>query len=153
VQSGKLSLAELSTTLGDYAGSVENTFNETLDPLDQMTVVMNNLKDLGAEIVDAAAPMITEAMTQIKDVVTGLKDAWGRIISGHAGSDHQGSLIAAAVGPVLVGVGKVVSAIGGITSTLGTFIGLFPARSFLLLQQCPFRFFRSSPSLLPWLLQ
>jgi TP901 family phage tail tape measure protein len=76
VKTGKLSLEDLSTTLGDYAGSVENTFNETLDPLDQMTVVMNNLKDLGAEIVDASAPMITEAMTQIKDVVTALKDAW-----------------------------------------------------------------------------
>jgi TP901 family phage tail tape measure protein len=82
VQSGKLSLSDLSTTLGDYAGSVESTFNETLDPLDQMTVVMNNLKDLGAEIVDASAPMITEAMTQIKDVVTALKGAWDGLSPG-----------------------------------------------------------------------
>ena len=123
VQSGKLSLADLSTTLGDYAGSVENTFNETLDPLDQMTVVMNNLKDLGAEIVDASAPMITEAMTQIKDVVTGLKDAWDGLSPGMQEAIIKAALIAAAVGPVLVGVGKVVSAIGGITSTLGTFVG------------------------------
>ena len=93
VNTGKLSLDDLSTSLGDFSGSVENTFNETLDPLDQMTVVMNNLKDLGAEIVDASAPMITEAMTQIKDVVTGLKDAWDGL------------------------------AIGGITSTLGSFVG------------------------------
>ena len=123
VQSGKLSLADLSTTLGDYAGSVENTFNETLDPLDQMMVVMNNLKDLGAEIVDASAPMITEAMTQIKDVVTGLKDAWDGLSPGMQEAIIKAALIAAAVGPVLVGVGKVVSAIGGITSTLGTFVG------------------------------
>ncbi len=123
VQSGKLSLDDLSSTLGDYAGSVENTFNETLDPLDQMTVVMNNLKDLGAEIVDASAPMITEAMTQIKDVVTGLKDAWDGLSPGMQEAIVKAALIAAAVGPVLVGVGKVVSAIGGITSTLGTFVG------------------------------
>jgi TP901 family phage tail tape measure protein len=123
VQSGKLSLDDLSSTLGDFSGSVENTFNETLDPLDQMTVVMNNLKDLGAEIVDASAPMITEAMTQIKDVVTGLKDAWDGLSPGMQEAIIKTALIAAAVGPVLVGVGKVVSAIGGITSTLGTFIG------------------------------
>jgi TP901 family phage tail tape measure protein len=123
VQSGKLSLDDLSSTLGDYAGSVENTFNETLDPLDQMTVVMNNLKDLGAEIVDASAPMITEAMTQIKDVVTGLKDEWDGLSPGMQEAIVKAALIAAAVGPVLVGVGKVVSAIGGITSTLGTFVG------------------------------
>jgi TP901 family phage tail tape measure protein len=123
VQSGKLSLDDLSSTLGDFSGSVENTFNETLDPLDQMTVVMNNLKDLGAEIVDASAPMITEAMTQIKDVVTGLKDAWDGLSPGMQEAIIKAALIAAAVGPVLVGVGKVVSAIGGITSTLGTFVG------------------------------
>lgn len=45
VQSGKLSLSDLSTTLGDYAGSVESTFNETLDPLDQMTVTVTLSED------------------------------------------------------------------------------------------------------------
>jgi TP901 family phage tail tape measure protein len=128
VQSGKLSLDDLSSTLGDYAGSVENTFNETLDPLDQMTVVMNNLKDLGAEIVDASAPMITEAMTQIKDVVTGLKDAWDGLSPGMQEAIVKAALIAAAVGPVLVGVGKVVTAIGGITSTLVPLSVLSPAQ-------------------------
>lgn len=123
VNTGKLSLDDLSTSLGDFSGSVENTFNETLDPLDQMTVVMNNLKDLGAEIVDASAPMITEAMTQIKDVVTGLKDAWDGLSPGMQEAIVKAALIAAAVGPVLVVVGKVVSAIGGITSTLGSFVG------------------------------
>jgi phage-related minor tail protein len=116
VQSGKLSLSDLSTTLGDYAGSVESTFNETLDPLDQMTVVMNNLKDLGAEIVDASAPMITEAMTQIKDVVMALKGAWDGLSPGMQEAIVKAALIAAAVGPVVVGVGKVVTAVGSVTS-------------------------------------
>ena len=123
VQSGKLSLDDLSSTLGDYAGSVENTFNETLDPLDQMTVVMNNLKDLGAEIVDASAPMITEAMTQIKDVVTGLKDAWDGLSPGMQEAIVKAALIAAAVGPVVVGVGKVVTAVGSVTSVVGKLAG------------------------------
>lgn len=123
VQSGKLSLNDLSTTLGDYAGSVEKTFNETLDPLDQMTVVMNNLKDLGAEIVDASAPMITEAMTQIKDVVTALKDAWDGLSPCMQEAIVKAALIAAAVGPVLVGIGKVVTAVGSVTSIVGKLVG------------------------------
>jgi phage-related minor tail protein len=123
VQSGKLSLSDLSTTLGDYAGSVESTFNETLDPLDQMTVVMNNLKDLGAEIVDASAPMITEAMTQIKDVVTALKSAWDGLSPGMQEAIVKAALIAAAVGPVVVGVGKVVTAVGSVTSVVGKLVG------------------------------
>ena len=123
VQSGKLNLDDLSTTLGDFSGSVESTFNETLDPLDQMQIVMNNLKDLGAEIVDASAPMITEAMTQIKDVVTGLKDAWDGLSPGMQEAIVKAALIAAAIGPVIVGVGKVISAVGSVTSTVGTFVG------------------------------
>jgi phage-related minor tail protein len=106
-----------------YAGPVENTFNETLDPLDQMTVVMNNLKDLGAEIVDAAAPMITEAMTQIKDVVTALKDAWDGLSPGMEEAVVKAALIAAAVGPVVVGVGKVVTAVGSVTCVVGKMVG------------------------------
>ena len=146
VQTGKLSLSDLSTTLGDYAGSVESTFNETLDPLDQMTVVMNNLKDLGAEIVDASAPMITEAMTQIKDVVTALKSTWDGLSPGMQEAIVKAALIAAAVGPVVVGVGKVVTAVGSVTSIAD----FFPQRQSQQSRQYPFRFFQSSPSSRRW---
>ena len=43
VQSGKLNLDDLSGTLGDFSGSVENTFNETLDPIDQFQMTLNSL--------------------------------------------------------------------------------------------------------------
>jgi hypothetical protein len=36
--------------LGDFEGSVENTFNETLDPIDQFKMTMNSLKETGAEV-------------------------------------------------------------------------------------------------------
>lgn len=119
VKSGKLNLKDLSSTLGDFSGSVDNTFEETLDPLDQMTVVMNNLKSIGAEIVDASAPMITAAMSQLKDVVSSLKDAWEGLSPGMQEAVVKGALIAAAVGPLIVGVGKVVTAVGSITSVVG----------------------------------
>jgi phage-related minor tail protein len=88
-----------------------------------MTVVMNNLKDLGAEIVDASAPMITEAMTQIKDVVTALKGAWDGLSPGMQEAIVKAALIAATVGPVVVGVGKVVTAVGSVTSVVGKLVG------------------------------
>ena len=123
VDSGALSLDALSGSLADYAGSVSDTFAETLDPLDQMTVVMNNLKGLGAEIVDASAPMIAEAMTQIKDVVTALKGAWDGLSPGMQEAIVKAALIAAAVGPVVVGVGKAVTAVGSVTSIVGKLVG------------------------------
>ena len=40
VQTGKLNLDDLAGSLGDFEGSVENTFNETLDPIDQFKMTM-----------------------------------------------------------------------------------------------------------------
>jgi hypothetical protein len=43
-------LTDLLRLLGDFEGSVENTFNETLDPIDQFKMTMNSLKETGAEV-------------------------------------------------------------------------------------------------------
>ena len=40
VQTGKLNLSDFSGFLGDFEGSVENTFNETLDPIDQFQICL-----------------------------------------------------------------------------------------------------------------
>ena len=127
METGKLSFDGFTSSMTDFAGSVEDTFNETLDPMDQMTIVMNNLKDLGAEIVDAAGPMLIEVMTSIKDVVTDLRTAWEDLSPGMQEAIIKAALIAAAVGPVLVVVGKVISSVGSIISVVGSFVGFISA--------------------------
>ena len=52
VREGRLSFEELGTSLEDYAGSVGETFDATVDPMDQLQTAMNTAKDLGAEIVE-----------------------------------------------------------------------------------------------------
>ena len=42
---GKLNLDNLSGSLGNFSGSVENTFNEPPDPIDQFKMTMNSLKE------------------------------------------------------------------------------------------------------------
>ena len=66
VQEGRLSFEELGTSLEDYAGSVGETFDATVDPMDQLQTAMNTAKDLGAEIVESAAPMIVQGMTALR---------------------------------------------------------------------------------------
>ena len=116
---GRLSFDELGTSMADFAGNVESTFNETLDPLDQMQMSMNTMKDLGAEIVESAAPMITEAMTAIRDVVTELKEKWDGLDEGQQEQIIKMALVAAAIGPVIVVIGTLVTSIGGVISTIG----------------------------------
>lgn len=124
VREGRLSFDELGTSLDDYAGNVGDTFEATVDPLDQLTTAMNVAKDLGYEIVETAAPMIVQAMTALRDVVQGVKEKWDSLSEGQQEMILKIAGIAAVVGPLLVVLGSVVGAIGSIVSTIGV---LMPA--------------------------
>lgn len=120
-QNGTLSVQDFTTStasLSDALGSVSETYNATLDPLDQMTTTMNTLKATGADIVNSAAPMIEEAMKALADVVHQLSDAWNSLTPEQQEMVIQFAAVAAAVGPVLVVIGNVVSAVGTIMSVL-----------------------------------
>lgn len=103
---------DTSANLGDALGSVSDTYQATLDPLDQMQVTLNTLKQTGADIVNAAAPMLTQAMQALSDVVKQLADAWNGLTPAQQEMIIKIAAVAAAIGPVLVVVGKVVSAVG-----------------------------------------
>lgn len=120
---GRLSFEALGTSMSDFAGSVETTFGETLDPLDEMQMSMNTMKDLGADIVETAAPMITEAMTAIRDAITSLKEKWDGLDEGQQQTIIKILGIIAVIGPMLVILGTVISTVGSIIATIG---GLIP---------------------------
>ena len=124
---GRLSFDELGTSMGDFAGNVENTFNETLDPLDQMQMSMNEMKTLGADIVDTAAPMITEAMKAIRDAITKLKEKWDGLDDNQKQTILKIAGIAAVIGPVLVILGTVIGAIGSVVGAIGGIITILGA--------------------------
>ena len=128
---GKLSFDGLGTSMSDYAGNVESTYQETLDPMDQMTVTMNNLKEVGAELVDTAGPMITDGLGTLTDVVKGLKDAWDGLSPGAQDAIVKSALVAAAIGPIITKVGGLITGIGSIVSAGGSFLsflgGIAPA--------------------------
>ena len=117
VRSGRLSFESFGTSLSDFAGNVENTFNETLDPLDQMKMSMNTLKDIGADIVNSAAPMLTEAMAILRDGVTALKEKWDGLTDGQKEMIIKVAGLAAAIGPLLSVGGRIISGVGTILTT------------------------------------
>ena len=107
-KNGKLDLEDLSGSMSDFAGTTESTFEATQDPLDQFTLILNNLKLLGADIIDAAAPMIMGFLTTVKNAVVGVKTWWESLSPGAQQLIEKIALIAAAIGPLLIGVGKVI---------------------------------------------
>ena len=122
IREGRFSVDDLSASLDDYASTVEDTYNATLDPWDQLTVATNNLKVSGAElagtILEMLQPAIDAAVGKVKSFT-----AWFKNLD-----DSQKQMIVriaaivAAVAPALLIGGKIISGVGKLTSGIGEMI-------------------------------
>jgi phage-related minor tail protein len=126
IQEGRLSLDEASNAVTDYGDSVSKTFEATQDPVDQFTVNMNKLKLVGEDIVNSSAPLITDAMEKMAEVIQGISDKWNSLNDGQKEAVIQFALVAAAIGPVISAISGVIGTISTISSTIGSFVGFLP---------------------------
>ncbi|MBQ6240871.1 MAG: phage tail tape measure protein [Firmicutes bacterium] len=76
VENGTLDLETFGVGLSGFSNSVETTFDNAVDPLDQFNMTMNQLKLLGADIVTEVGPSIATALEKVGDVVTKITDWW-----------------------------------------------------------------------------
>lgn len=127
VQSGKISFEELQGTLTGFAGSVEETFEATLDPMDQMQPILNELKATGADLVTTAGPMIVELLSSLSGMVKGLCGWWSSLSDEQKVAVEKFALLAAAAGPLLSIGGRMISGAGTLVSTFGTISGSITA--------------------------
>lgn len=115
IQRGTINLDGFGNTASDAAGKTAETFEATLDPIDEVTVAQNNMTlgmaELGGAIASALAPMLQQLSTLIQDVT-----AW------FAGLDPNiqqliiiiGLLVVAftAILPLIIAIGAGVSVMG-----------------------------------------
>ena len=128
IQNGTISLTNFEDTLGDFSGSVERTFNETIDPVDELTTTLNSLKELGYELVDAFGPVISQVADTVIPIIQSLTDAWKSLDPEVQQAIINIALIAAAVGPLILIASKFVGAfqtIGGAISSVGGHLANF----------------------------
>ena len=78
-EDGRLNFEGLKNAVGDAGGTVENTYNAMLDPIDQVTVAQHNLDtilgDIGGTIQEAAAPaieMLVDFLKSVNEVIQGM---------------------------------------------------------------------------------
>lgn len=128
VSNGTISLTDFSSTLGNFSGSVEATFDETLDPIDNMTTALNSLKELGYELVNAWGPTIQQIADTVIPIIQSLTDAWTSLDPEVQQTIIDIALIAAAIGPIILLASKFIGAfqtIGGAVSSLGSHLANF----------------------------
>lgn len=131
-QSGTISadmFTESQHNLGDALGSTADTFNATLDPLDQTTVVMNQLKTIGADLVNTAGPALADIFQRIGEAVKTVSEKWNGLSEGQKQTILTVAGIIAAVGPLLAILGKVITVIGSIMTMAPAISAAFAALS------------------------
>lgn len=124
VRDGRLSFDMLSNSVADFGGSVDQTFENTLDPIDEFKTALNELKIVGMELVSAAAPMIKQLADAVKGAISGIRSWWEGLSPIAQQTIVKAAAIAAAIGPVLIVVGKLTSAIGSIMSLAPTIVSI-----------------------------
>ena len=112
---GKLNFEDLGASLDDNLGSVENTFNATLDPADQFKVTLNQLKDAGFDVGNALGPVLAECLQVVTPILKDLIESWNSLSPETPEMIIKCALLAAALGPVFSIVSKVS---GGISSVI-----------------------------------
>lgn len=109
IREGRIDLDDLSVSMSEYGTVVEDTFNATLDPWDDASVAVNNLKIAGAELATNALTIVQPALDGLVTAAQGLVD-----ITSNASTliqEHETGLTLLAVG------------IGTVTTALGLYRG------------------------------
>ena len=118
IREGRLSIDDLSGSLESYSGTVESTFESTIDPTDNSKVAFNNLKlagsELGGSILTTLTPAIdglASAARSLNDWFSGLDPTTQKVIS-------TIGILAATIGPLLIVISSVITAVQTIMTVL-----------------------------------
>lgn len=121
-QSGILSMDMFTgsaVSLNDSIGSVSDTFDATLDPMDQWSLTMNQLMLAGAELGNAIGPVLVPMIQGLAEAAKSAGEWFGSLDEGTKKTIVTIGGIVAAIGPALAIIGKVITVVGTITKAVG----------------------------------
>ena len=119
IKEGRIDFDNLSGSMSSYKNTVKNTYDATLDPLEESKQVINNLKLAGA---DLAATALKEGQPLIEDVIDGVKGVtnWLKKLT-----PEEKKTLTEAIKIVAV-AGPAVTIGGKLTKGIGSIIGFLP---------------------------
>lgn len=120
VKNGSLDFRELGASMSDAAGSVSNTFETTLSPMDEWKMTLNELKLTGAELGATLGEVLLPIIQQAGDVVQSLREKWESLSPEQQKLIEQVALAIAVIGPVVSLIGSIIIGIGGLITAVGT---------------------------------
>ena len=121
IQSGKISLEDFTASAQNYSGTVAETFDATRDPIDKMKESLNNLSMLGAELFNTIQEVAAPILEQLVEHIKSLREKWEELSPQTQQTIVKVAAIAAAIGPLLIVLGKMATGIGAVIKALTAF--------------------------------
>ena len=119
IKSGKFEYNDMLKTIQNSKGTVESTFDATVDGGYEMELAMQNAKialgEVGDTLSTSLAPIVEGATENLKGFATW----WGNLDTGTQNTIITIAGVVAAIGPVLLILGTVASSISKITALMG----------------------------------
>lgn len=118
IKEGRINFDDLSGSMSNYKSTVKDTYEGTLDPLEESKKGINNLKLAGAELASVA---LKEGEPLIEDVIDGVKGVteWLKKLTPEEKKTLAKTIeIVAVAGPAVTLAGKAAKGIGGIAGII-----------------------------------
>ena len=125
VKNGSLDFRNLGDSASDAAGSVSDTFETTLSPMDEWAMTLNELKLSGAALGSTIGEMLVPAIQKAGELVASLRQAWENLSPQQQEMIVQIAGIVAVIGPVVAIIGSIVSGIGGLITSMTAIAAVF----------------------------
>ena len=121
IKDGIVSLDDFTASSEDFAGTVEETFNATQDPVDQFKLALQNLQMFGADLFNSIQEVVAPMLETLVEKVKGVSEWWKNLSPQAQETIVKIGLLAAAIGPLLVIIGKISTGIGAVIKALTLF--------------------------------
>lgn len=134
IQEGKLNYTDLLNVVQGANGQLEQSWNDMLDPADMAKVAMNNLKEAGSELGTAIQTTLLPIIMGVTSAIQGFTQWFSNLDPAFKQVIVVVGLVVAAIGPLLIIIGKIsmgISSIINLVGLVGGAIGGFSATTLL----------------------
>lgn len=114
IKGGRFAYEDFLNVIDNSSGQLEQTFNNTLDPIDKVKTSMQSVEVDAGKLGGVLLEVLTPILSSLADTIKRVGDWFASLSPGMQEVVVIIGLVAAAVGPVLVAVGKMATGIGAI---------------------------------------
>lgn len=118
IRENRIALGDLQGELSDTANTVDTTFEATLDAPDELKVSLNQVKLQASELAAVAMEVVAPALKKLTEYIKTLTARFNSLSDSEKKTIVKIAGVVAAIGPLLIVIGKLTKGIGGVISTV-----------------------------------